>query len=661
MMNDRERIEREKELKRERKFLRNIMATMPDSLVILDKELRIRGTNRSFHDLFGTEPEMAIGRKLSDILADGRLSAELTKLFGTEDRLENFELRYQSEELGERVLSLTGVGVIVAEEEEEEEEEEEQLLVLIKDITEQSQMQETLKESEARYRALVQLGAEVGEAIVLLGNTELGEGTHLFFSDEWLRITGYQQEELQRMSFFDLLSPGDRADFIARYRRRLSGESIPGLYEMTVIRKDGTQVPVEFTGAFTTHQGERVVVAYIRDISERKETETRLLSLTTKVIEEQERWRLVVNSVADGIYVTDKDLRVLVWNPSAERITGWKAPEVIGRRCADFLSHEDENGSRLCDTPGCPLTQALTTGEPVMVSRAAGHRADGRLVPLSVSAAPVKDSNGGILGIVEVFRDISREMEIDRMKSDFVSTVSHELRTPLTAIMGFVELLLIRDPPEHTRRQWLEVIQTESRRLAALIDDLLDLSRIESRRISLQLEPLDLAEVVSARFEALEPSLDKHRLKQALPPRLPRVNADRLRLERILDNLLSNAIKYSPGGGEVTVSACREGDYVRVSVSDQGVGIPADKLDKLFQRFQQLEPFTRRRWSGVGLGLSISKASVELQGGRIWAESEVGKGSTFHFTLPIAQDERSDTKNDSVSRTKGQKKDTGGR
>jgi PAS domain S-box-containing protein len=372
------------------------------------------------------------------------------------------------------------------------------------------------------------------------------------------------------------------------------------------------------------------------------EMETRAETLGRQIAGEQRRFELVFKSVGDGIYATDTDLRVTMWNPSAERITGWQASEVIGKPCADFLSHEDENGNRLCNTPGCPLASALVADEPVPPKRADGHGADGRLLALSVSAAPIKDDRDKVTGLVEVFRDVSREVEIDQMKSDFISIVSHELRAPLTSIMGFVELLLTRDMPEETRRQWLEVVQTESRRLAAVIDDLLDLSRIESRRIALEPEPLDLAEIIAGRFAMLKPSLKKHRLRQHLPPGLPRVNADRLRLERILDNLLSNAVKYSPDGGEVTVSAHCEGDYVRVSVSDQGIGIPPDKLETIFQRFQQLDSFIRRKMGGAGLGLAIVKASVELHGGRIWAESQVGKGSTFHFTLPVAQERSSD-------------------
>ncbi|MBI4180780.1 MAG: PAS domain S-box protein [Chloroflexi bacterium] len=352
----------------------------------------------------------------------------------------------------------------------------------------------------------------------------------------------------------------------------------------------------------------------------------------------QARFKMVFDSVADGVYVTDTDYKVLLWNHGAELITGWNAEETIGKPCAQFLAKEDGQGNPLCGTPLCPLRSSFSVRKTSETHRMFLHNKDGQLLPVAVTASPVRNSAGDAIGIVEVFRDISLEMEIEQMKSDFVSIVSHDLRTPLASIQGFTELLLSRDVPPERQREWLQLVQNESRRLGVFIDDLLDISRIEAGRVNLKPEALDLTTVVTERLSVLQSTLKGHQLQEQLPPDLPRVRADLNRLERILDNLLTNAIKYSPDGGEIMVSAQRDGDWLQVNVSDQGIGIPEDKLETIFGRFIQLESFRTRERGGIGLGLAIAKASVELHGGRIWVESKLGKGSIFHFTLPIAKE-----------------------
>jgi signal transduction histidine kinase len=259
------------------------------------------------------------------------------------------------------------------------------------------------------------------------------------------------------------------------------------------------------------------------------------------------------------------------------------------------------------------------------------------MVPLDVIVAPLRDAQGNLSGAVEVFRDVSLQREVERAKSDFVSVVSHELRTPLSSILGFSELMLTREISGEKQRQWLEIILRESLRLSSLIDDLLDLSRIEAGRIELKREPLNLRELIQERVELAQQQSEKHVVEAKLPADLPPVPADKHRVERVLTNLLSNAIKYSPEGSRVTVSARVNPDKgeIQISVADQGIGIPQEHQHKVFERFHMVDPALTRKTGGTGLGLTVSKASVELHGGRIWVESEVGKGSTFHFTLPL--------------------------
>jgi signal transduction histidine kinase len=231
--------------------------------------------------------------------------------------------------------------------------------------------------------------------------------------------------------------------------------------------------------------------------------------------------------------------------------------------------------------------------------------------------------------------------ELNELKSEFVSTVAHELRTPLTYLQGYSELLLSRqDTPPERQRRWLEIMNDETKRLSDLITELLDLSRIEQGRIEVHPRPLDLRSLVEERVALFRVQSEAHRLHAEAEEPLPIAWGDPQMLVRVIDNLLSNAIKYSPEGGNVTVHVQPDDDAVRVSVADEGIGIPEDQLTRIFDRFHRVDSQATRGVSGFGLGLSIVKASVELSGGRIWVDSAPGKGSVFNFTVPVIPAEK---------------------
>lgn len=228
--------------------------------------------------------------------------------------------------------------------------------------------------------------------------------------------------------------------------------------------------------------------------------------------------------------------------------------------------------------------------------------------------------------------------ELDRMKSDFISTVSHELRSPLHSISGYVQLLLdgkAQDPA--TQRECLEIIYRQTQHLTNLINDLLDTSRMESASLALQKEPMQLYTAVQEVISELQPLADQAKitLSNNLTPGLPAVLGDKERLRRVIRNLVHNAVKFTPKGGHVTISATVETGRIVISVEDNGIGIPAEALPHLFERFYQVDSSSTRRVGGTGLGLYICKQIVAAHGGEIWVKSEVGKGSTFSFSLPL--------------------------
>jgi CheY-like chemotaxis protein len=266
-------------------------------------------------------------------------------------------------------------------------------------------------------------------------------------------------------------------------------------------------------------------------------------------------------------------------------------------------------------------------------------RAEPRL--LQCFSAPVLDPREQLLGRLLVFRDITREREVERMKNEFVSLVSHELRTPLTSIRGALQLVLGRAQPAEVTprtRELLSVSLNNSERLIRLINDILDISKIEQGPIPLRRVPLDAAELcrVAAQGVAAFAAGRSITLDLALPNELPPISADRDRALQVLTNLLSNAIKFSNSGQQVTISAEAVSGAVCFAVRDEGRGIAPEHHARIFERFQQIDSSSTREVGGTGLGLAICKALIEEHGGRIWLDSAPGKGATFSFTLPLA-------------------------
>lgn len=272
---------------------------------------------------------------------------------------------------------------------------------------------------------------------------------------------------------------------------------------------------------------------------------------------------------------------------------------------------------------------------------------------LQVLSVPTRDRLGQHTGHLWAVSDVTREREVDRLKNEFVSIVSHELRTPLTSILGYTELLLARDFAPEDQKQFIKTVYDQATHLSQLVEDLLGVSRLDAGKVKLNRWVVALRQVIAELTNQLNAQLDRHRLLIRLGDDLPPVFVDRDKVKQILFNLLTNAIKYSPDGGEVELvvqEAGRRrttiplppdhppGRWLIVSVRDQGIGIGPEDLSRIWERFYRVDNTNTRRIGGTGLGLSITRGLVELHGGQIWVESELGKGSVFSFTLPVATD-----------------------
>ncbi|MGD9049667.1 MAG: ATP-binding protein [Anaerolineae bacterium] len=353
----------------------------------------------------------------------------------------------------------------------------------------------------------------------------------------------------------------------------------------------------------------------------------------------------VMNSLVDGLILVDRRGRVAYANPLAEEMLGLPAPALAGQ---PVVAVQQQLAGRVTDweTVGQLLQAAAADVEETPAIEVALTAPDPRT--LQVRFFPIHGAGGSNLGLGLLLHDITRERELDEMKSQLLSTVSHELRTPLASIKGFATTLLRQDVEwdEVTRREFLAIIDEESDRLSELISNLLDMSRIEAGTLRVEPEPTDLRPLIQETTAEFQLMTRDHQFQAHVPPSLPLVQADLRRIRQVLRNLVENAVKYSPGGGAVTVSVQlaewaqdpeATGDALHVSVADQGLGIDPQHLDRIFDRFYQVDSASTREVRGAGLGLSICKAIVEAHHGRIWAESQAGVGSTFHFTLPLEE------------------------
>jgi len=379
-----------------------------------------------------------------------------------------------------------------------------------------------------------------------------------------------------------------------------------------------------------------LLVRQVRDRNqELRRTTDRLAQKIREVLHEKEKTAAVLASVADGVYVVDTSGRIVLWNQAANFITGFSEKEMIGKECFSATPEGPiENGSCMpfCGTEIRFDENFTSTGYEVLTCRK-----DQEKMWLSISAAPIRDSDGSISGAVHVFRDISEYKEIDRVKSDFVATVSHELRTPLTSILGFSKTLLRTDASfsDASRKSFLLEIVREGERLARLIEDVLSVSRIEAGKLRLDLKAVDAGPTVSQVVKNMARLTSIHNFVINVPDELPNVKADPDKLYQVLLNLVVNAVKYSPDGGPITVTAAEQDGSVRFEVADKGVGISPEHLPHVFERFYRAAR-GKGGAAGTGLGLYVSRSLVEQMGGDIWVESEVSKGSRFFFELPVA-------------------------
>lgn len=354
----------------------------------------------------------------------------------------------------------------------------------------------------------------------------------------------------------------------------------------------------------------------------------------------------VIRNMADGLVVLDRGRRIVAVNPAAEQMLGLKESEMIG--WSPEVGPADprfEPLRRICQPPAAQtaslrhpalLDSDEPAGQPVVVVDSPQPRV------LRVLSSPIDAVDEREGGEVKLLHDVTREHELEQLQRDFISTVSHELRTPLFSIKGFVELILKGKVPDpEVQREFLGRVVEQANQLSAIVSDLLDTSRLEAGTMELAKTKVDLAQVASEAVTRLESVARERevRLEYQATPGLPQVYGDARRLAQVVTNLVGNAIKFSNPGSSVHVRCQGGPTELTLSVADHGPGIPPEAMPHLFSKFYQVDSSATRRAGGTGLGLYISRRIVEAHGGRIQAQSELGRGSVFTFSIPVANEE----------------------
>ncbi len=346
---------------------------------------------------------------------------------------------------------------------------------------------------------------------------------------------------------------------------------------------------------------------------------------------------LILNNATDGILGVGLDNRPTFLNPAGVRILGMSLSEIEGKTIHEAVHHSHPDGTPWPEEE-CANTVAVRHGDPVGIRDDTFWRPDGTSFPVEYSSTPMFDEDGDQLGAVIVFRDVTERRAIERLKGEFVSTVSHELRTPLTSIRGALGLLSsgLLGPIAEKGQRMLEIAVSNTDRLVRLINDILDLERIESGKVELTRGTVDAQVVMDQAREGLQSIADQADIRIVTEPAAGSLWGDSDRIIQTLTNLIGNAIKFSPAGTIVTLGGTASAKDFTFHITDQGRGVPDDKLDAIFERFSQVDASDSRHNGGSGLGLAICQSIVNAHGGRIWAEKNDPVGTRFQFTIPLA-------------------------
>lgn len=484
-----------------------------------------------------------------------------------------------------------------------------------------------------------------------------------YVNKSWEKTTGWSREEVVGKLSPNILKSGKQSQEF--YKQLWSTILADKLFQGEVInkKKDGSFYTAEINiFPIVSESGARWFAEISRNITEEVQERFKQhmqLEQRTRDLEESDRAKLnlledleeertklsgekakdeaILLSIGDGLVATDAYGKVILTNKMFESLLGWNEAEIRGKLLTEIVEVFDDGRpipeqERLINKT---LKGSVSVAKTTTTSTNFKRR-DGTIFPVALTASPII-FNKELIGAVEVFRDITKEKELDRSKSEFISVASHQLRTPLTGIQWVVERFAKKENLTPKGKEYLNDLHTSAKHLTELVDLLLNLSRIEAGKIGITPEPLEMVGFMKSYFSEVSPLLDKKELKLVFedhPPELA-VNTDKSALRNIIQSFISNAIEYTLPGGKIDVAVQKKDDKFMIQVKDTGIGIPKAEQSSIFQKFTRASNAKLYKTDGTGIGLYIAERSASHLGGKTWFESEENKGSTFYVELPL--------------------------
>lgn len=490
----------------------------------------------------------------------------------------------------------------------------------VQDITEQKRSEENLRMTEYSIN-------KSSDAIFWIDK----DAGFIKANSAGSKLLGYTKSELSKMKVYDI-DPIFTKEVWPKHWQELKKKK-----SMTIqtkhIKKDGTIYDAEIFLNYIKYGDQEYNFAFVTDITKQKKAEKELE-------ESEERLETILNSMSDGLFVIDKENKILMFNKTASDISMFSYEEVFGKNYNKFIKFVFEDTDKLNDLF---IKESLLFGRTTkMTNHSELIRKNGTRIPISTNATSFKDSNGDIIGCVVLFRDITYEREVDKMKSEFISVASHQLKTPLTGIKWFSELLLKEKGGDLNKKQkyFLTNVHYSNERLINLVDDLLDTSHIEAgKKFEIHRKETDIVEIVNDVIKNKISLISNKKItviKCEGAPKEFKLSVDPIKIKQVFNNLVNNALKYSKYGGQVEIGCDQHlKNKIIIYVKDKGIGIPKKQQNRVFDKFFRADNAITSKTDGTGLGLYIAKAIIEAHGGEMWFESKIGKGSTFYFSLPI--------------------------
>ncbi len=642
--------EKNKELAKVNDDMNNLLNATKIGTLFLDVDLRIRKFTPALQELFNLQAG-DIGRSIGSFASNFKDDDSKSMIKDCKAVLKNLSIIETQVSNHEGEYFLRKISPFITDNKKID-----GLVITFVNITRILQIELELKESESLYRTVF---TNAGLGIATISS----QGNILTLNPEFEAIFGYSAEQLKSRNFKDFVHPDDRHLRLKQYENLKDEKKNSSKTEMRYMHKNGHVIWGELTLTAAKDEQNNILyfVALLKDITKRKKANEELLQTKRKIELSEKRYRGLLQNTEIGVVVHDAQGDVVLNNPKASELLGLTEEQMKGKKAVDVywqFIHEDLSPVFLEDYP----VMTVLKSKKILRNRIQGvYKKKDEVVWLLINGFPILNSKGDIKEVFISFVDISKRKEFEKelkeakqkaetaniYKNRFLANMSHEIRTPLSGVVGFADLLDNEELEDATRKKYVNIIKNSSRQLSNLINDIIDISKIEANELNLEIKDCNINELFDQlKTIFIEIKKQKNKSQITLEANCPEkyadliIKTDPLRLQQVMINLIGNAVKYSDKGRIEFGFSVPDENKISFFVKDEGAGIPNDKLNVIFNRFEQLNTEDNPTVEGTGLGLAISKGIVELLNGKINVESKLGKGTCFSFTIPLIRGDK---------------------